>query len=273
LNQKRETLAGPRTADGLVKKKRLDGQVALITGASRGIGAAVARLFSAEGAAVAIGHIPDPEMKRQALNLANELIANGSRAIAIEADLSDPHGAERLVEATRADLGSISIVVANAAASARASWNEITIEEWDNIQRVNLRGTWLLAKASFEDLKEHQGSFITVTSVMVETGQSGALHYSSSKAGIIGLTRALAREVGHLGIRVNSVMPGAIRTEQEEEMVPDEREVADEILPRQSLKRRGFSKDLAGTFLFLATSDSSFVTGQVICVDGGWVMY
>jgi 3-oxoacyl-[acyl-carrier protein] reductase len=250
LNQKRETLAGPRTADGLVKKKRLDGQVALITGASRGIGAAVARLFSAEGAAVAIGHIPDPEMKRQALNLANELIANGSRAI-----------------------GSISIVVANAAASARASWNEITIEEWDNIQRVNLRGTWLLAKASFEDLKEHQGSFITVTSVMVETGQSGALHYSSSKAGIIGLTRALAREVGHLGIRVNSVMPGAIRTEQEEEMVPDEREVADEILPRQSLKRRGFSKDLAGTFLFLATSDSSFVTGQVICVDGGWVMY
>jgi 3-oxoacyl-[acyl-carrier protein] reductase len=264
---------GSGMAERLMEKKRLDGQVALITGASRGIGAAVARLFSAEGAAVAIGHLPDPEMKRLALNLVDELIEKGGRAITVEADLSDPHGAERLVETTRAGLGSISIVVANAAASARTRWNQITIAEWDDVQQVNLRGTWLLAKASFEDLEKHQGSLITVTSVMVETGQMGALHYSSSKAGIIGLTRALAREVGHLGIRVNSVMPGAIRTEQEEEMVPDENEVADEILPKQSLQRRGYSKDLAGAFLFLASSDSSFVTGQVICVDGGWVMY
>lgn len=256
-----------------MKTGRLDGQVALITGASRGIGAAVARLYSSEGAAVALGHIPTPEMKNLAYNLVLELRANGGRAIAVEGDLSDPKVPEAMINETRSTLGEVTIVVANAAASLRIPWRDISIEEWDRVQNVNVRGTWLLAKAAYEDLKKHQGSFITVTSVMVETGQIGSLHYSASKAAIIGLTRSLAREVGSVGIRVNSVMPGAIRTEQELEISLDQMKVADEILPKQSLKRRGLAEDLAGTFLFLASSDASFITGQVINVDGGWVMY
>jgi 3-oxoacyl-[acyl-carrier protein] reductase len=107
----------------------------------------------------------------------------------------------------------------------------------------------------------------------VETGQIGSLHYSASKAAIIGLTRSLSRELGADGIRVNSVMPGAIRTEQELEISPDQIRVSEDILPKQSLKRRGLAEDLAGTFLFLASSEASFITGQVINVDGGWVMY
>jgi 3-oxoacyl-[acyl-carrier protein] reductase len=107
---------------------------------------------------------------------------------------------------------------------------------------------------------------------MVDTGQPGALHYSASKAAIIGITRALARELGGDGIRVNSVMPGAIRTEMELEVDPNQEEVAAFLYGVQALKRRGTAEDLAGAFMFLASEESSFVTGQIINVDGGWVM-
>ena len=108
---------------------------------------------------------------------------------------------------------------------------------------------------------------------MTETGQPGQIHYSASKSAIIGLTRSLAREIGADGVRINSVMPGAIRTEHEVSLAPDPKPVDDLILPLQSLKRRGFPIDLAGAFVFLASEDAAFITGQVINVDGGWVMY
>lgn len=252
---------------------QLAGQVALITGGSRGIGAAVARLYSANGAAVSIAHEPNEEMKKLADLLAEEINLSGGKAIAISGDLADPRCPEDLVTQTHRAFGDISIIVANAAASSATKWNEITTSEWDLIQNVNVRSTWLLVKAAYEDLRKTHGSIITVTSVMVQTGQAGKLHYSTSKSAIIGMTRVLARELGADGIRVNSVMPGAIQTEQELEETPDQARVANDILPKQSLKRRGVSSDLAGTFLFLASTDSSFITGQVINVDGGWVMY
>lgn len=255
-----------------MKAGRLSGQVALVTGASRGIGASVARLFAQEGAAVAIGYLNTPEMKKLAQELAAEINSNGGKAVAVDGNLADPHGPEQLVSQTRAALGEITTLVANGAALGRTPWLEISIDEWDRFQNVNLRGTWLLAKAAYLDLKKHQGSIITVTSVMVETGQAGAVHYSASKAGIIGLTRALAREIGEDGVRINAVMPGAIRTELEVELDPDETAVSEAMYKLQALKRRGYADDLAGTFLFLASKESSFITGQVINVDGGWVM-
>ena len=120
-------------------------------------------------------------------------------------------------------------------------------------------------------LRRGRGSIITLTSVTVELGMAGLLGYVSSKAGIIGLTRALAREVGKDGIRVNAVMPGAIRTEQEIELNFDDVGLAKLTEERQSLPRRGYAEDLTGTFVYLASDDSAFVTGQVITVDGGWV--
>lgn len=254
--------------------QRLAGRRALITGASRGIGAAVARRFAAEGAAVAVGHEPTAEMAGLAAALVSELQADGATAVALSADLADPDGPASLVEAARAKLGPLDIVVANAAASGRSHFAELSVGEWDYVQAVNVRGTWLLAKAAFPDLKASgRGAMITLTSVMVETGQPRALHYTASKAAILGMTRALAREMGPDGVRINAVMPGAIRTEQEVEMSPDADSVAEHIIPLQSLQRRGFADDLAGAFAFLASDDAGFVTGQVICVDGGWVMY
>jgi 3-oxoacyl-[acyl-carrier protein] reductase len=253
---------------------RLTGRTALITGASRGIGAAAARRFAAEDAVVALGHEPTAEMARLAGAVAEEIRAAGGTAVAIAADLGSPDGPAQLVRAARAAVGPLDVLVANAAATGRAAWDEISVQQWDHLQAVNVRGTWLLAKAARDDLvNSGHGSIITLTSVMVRTGQPGALHYTASKAAILGITRALARELGPSGVRVNAVMPGAIRTEQEQELSADGEALAAEILPQQALKRRGYADDLAGAFVFLASDDAAFVTGQVVCVDGGWVMY
>lgn len=253
---------------------RLAGLTALVTGGSRGIGAAVARRYAAEGAAVAIAHEPTPEMTRLTLELADELAASGAMATAVAGNLATEDGPAEVVARAEDRLGPLDIVVANAAASGRADWHAFTTAEWDRVQAVNVRATWLLAKAARPSLlASRNASVITLTSVMAMTGQAGALHYTTSKAAILGMTRALARELGPEGVRVNAVMPGAIRTENEVEMSPDPEPVLRWALERQSLQRRGVAEDLAGAFVFLASADASFITGQVICIDGGWVMH
>jgi 3-oxoacyl-[acyl-carrier protein] reductase len=246
----------------------------MITGGSRGIGAAVARAYVAEGAAVAVGYQPVPEMERLADALVDELVAGGGMAVALPADLTDPEQVESLVAAARESLGPVGIIVANAAASIPTPWRDIPVEQWDLVWDVNVRATWLLARAAYDDLVESgTGAIITVTSVMVETGAPGRIDYTASKAGVIGLTRALSRELGPDGVRVNAVMPGAIRTEHEVDAEPSPSLAASRILPLQALQRRGYAEDLAGAFVYLASDDSSFVTGQVINVDGGWMHY
>ena len=253
-----------------MSSQRLSGQVALITGGSRGIGAAVVRAFVAEGAKVAINYLDIPERRKEAEDLVAQF--NGD-VFALAGDLSDPEVPAALVKATQVKFGKITTIVANAAVLQLKPWREITVADWDLMQAVNVRATWLMINAAYDDLKKHQGNIITVTSVMTETGQPGQIHYSASKAAIIGLTRSLAREIGADGVRINSVMPGAIRTEHEVSLAADPKPVDDLILPLQSLKRRGFPIDLAGAFVFLASEDAAFITGQVINVDGGWVMY
>ena len=253
-----------------MSSQRLAGQVALITGGSRGIGGAVVRAFVSEGAQVAINYLDHPERKKEAEDLVAQF---GNNVIVLAGDLSDPEVPAALVKATQAKFGKITTIVANAAVLQLKPWREITVTDWDFMQAVNVRATWLMINAAYDDLKKHQGNIITVTSVMTETGQPGQIHYSTSKAAIIGLTRSLAREIGADGVRINSVMPGAIRTEHEVSLAADPKPVDDLILPLQSLKRRGFPIDLAGAFVFLASEDAAFITGQVINVDGGWVMY
>jgi len=233
----------------------------------------VARAYVAEGAAVVIGHEPTGPMTQLADELVEELTGRGGPAVAVPADLAEPGGPATLVDAARRAFGPVQVVVANAAASGRSPYEEISVETWDHVQAVNTRGTWLLAKAARDDLIATGGSIITLTSVMVETGQPQAVHYTASKAAILGMTRALARELGPHSVRVNAVMPGAIRTENEVEMSPDAHAAAGRIIPLQSLPRRGVAADLAGAFVFLASDEASFITGQVINVDGGWVMY
>jgi 3-oxoacyl-[acyl-carrier protein] reductase len=178
-----------------------------------------------------------------------------------------------MVTTVARELGAIGVLVANAAATGRLSWEEIDGREWDRVMDVNVTGTLLCSQAVYPSMRAaRQGKIITVSSVMVELGAERALHYVTSKAALIGFTRALAREVGREGICVNCVMPGAIRTQSEEELFPGQSEhIAEEQRKRQSIPGRGGPQDVTGAFVFLASSESDFVTGQVLVVDGGWV--
>jgi 3-oxoacyl-[acyl-carrier protein] reductase len=256
----------------MVEVGRLEGKVAIVTGASRGIGAAVCERFAREGARVVVNSAPEERMESLAADVVDRIVSGGGEAISVVADVSDEAQVDRMVATARDEFGDVDVMVANAATATRLPWTDFSVEEWDRIHAVNVRGTYLCARAVQEGmLRQGGGSIITVSSVMAHLGMTGSLAYVTSKAAIVGLTRALAREVGKDGIRVNAVMPGAIRTEHEVEQGRDESASAARAAERQSLPRRGYAGDLAGTFLYLASDDSAFVTGQVIAVDGGWV--
>lgn len=252
---------------------RLENRVAIVTGASRGIGAAVAEAFAREGASVVVNTIADETMDALADEVVTRISAAGGAAIKVVADVTVPDQIEQMVTRAEAAFGDVDVLVANAAYARRTPWTEISIDQWERTMAVNVRGTYLCARAAYPGMvRKGRGSIITVTSVTVDLGMAGSLDYVASKAAIIGLTRALAREIGGEGIRVNSVMPGAIRTEYEVEIeTVSEAELAELMAARQSLPQRGYADDLAGTFVYLASDDSAFVTGQVIAVDGGWI--
>ena len=220
-----------------------------------------------------INTIADERMDAMASEVVARIADAGGAAIKVVADITVPREVDEMVDRGREAFGDVDVLVANAAYSKRCPWNEISVEQWEHTMAVNLRGTFLCSKAVHPGmLRKARGSIITVTSVTVDLGMAGSLDYVASKAGIIGLTRALAREVGSDGIRVNSVMPGAIRTEHEVELeTAGEDELARVMAERQSLPQRGYAEDLTGTFVYLASDDSVFVTGQIIAVDGGWI--
>lgn len=253
---------------------RLDGRVALVTGASWGIGAAVARTFAREGASVVVSPYPDAHMEELADGVVASIVEAGGRAIRASADVTSREQIDAAVAAAQREFGDVDVLVTNAAWANRLPFHEISAEQWDHTLAVNLRGAFLCAQACYEGmLRRGRGSIIAVTSVTVEVGMAGLLDYVSSKAGLIGFTRALARELGPHQIRVNAVMPGAIRTEQELALGFDEEELKVVMAERQCLPQRGFADDLTGAFLFLASDESSFVSGQIINVDGGWIHY
>jgi 3-oxoacyl-[acyl-carrier protein] reductase len=230
-------------------------QVALVTGASRGIGAATARRLARDGMAVAINSHPDERM-----------------AAVYVADVSEAAAVETMFGRCEAELGRVGVLVSNAAVTRRADWSEITEADWDSIMAVNLRGAFLCSRRAFGENPPEDGAIVTVSSVLARVGAADSVPYATTKAGLIGFTRSMARALGPVGVRVNSVMPGAIRTEEELEAFPDQEEFGRAALARQALQRRGVAEDIAGVVSFLAGPDSAFMTGQTVCVDGGWVL-
>jgi 3-oxoacyl-[acyl-carrier protein] reductase len=249
-------------------------RVALVTGASRGIGAAVACRLAADGFAVAVNTHPDPLMQKAADQVVGRIRDKGGIAAAYPSDVSDARDVERLFRACEAELGSVDARVLNAAVDRRVPWDEITEREWDDFMAVNLKGAFLCCKRAFGSKMAHDGGVIvTVGSVLAQTGAPNSLHYVTTKAGIVGFTRSLARELGERGIRVNAVVPGAIKTEAEAELTMDPDPVVDaRVLGRQALRRRGRPEDIAQAVSFLVSDESSFMTGQTLCVDGGWLL-
>ncbi|MCQ6562326.1 SDR family NAD(P)-dependent oxidoreductase [Paenibacillus mendelii] len=252
---------------------KLKGRTAIITGSARSIGATIAKRYAAEGANVVINDRSYPELADQVVD---DIKSRGGEAFFYQADVSKEAEVNAMVAETIHRYGKVDILVNNAAIDPRKVWYEITEEEWDHLMAVNVKSQFLCAKAVFPSMRaQNYGKIINVSSVTFLTGQAKFLHYVTSKGAVVGFTRALAREVGEYSINVNCITPGAVYTETELEKVGAEGLVGvDEFLAeRQSFSRRMNSSDLEGAFVFLASSDSDFITGQLLNADGGWVMH
>ena len=244
--------------------KLLEGKIALITGASRGIGRGIAKAFAAQGAAVAFTYLSSVE-KGQALEA--ELAGEGIRAKGYRSDASDFDQAQALVDEVIKDFGRIDILVNNAGITRDGLLMRMSKDQWDAVIHANLDSVFNLTKGVQRYmLKQRSGSIINMSSVVGIKGNAGQANYAASKAGIIGFTKSVALELGARGIRCNAIAPGFIATEMTESLDPKVLEGWLESIP---LKRAGTVEDIANACLYLGSDLSSYVTGQVLSVNGG----
>ncbi|MBA7691291.1 putative oxidoreductase [subsurface metagenome] len=250
----------------------LKDKVAIITGAGRGLGRAFALRFVEEGAKLLL---PDISLER-AEGVAKEIRAKGGEAVAMETDISDENAAKKMAEKVMQQYGKVDILLNNAAIYYGIDpkpWDAWTVEEWDRIFEVNVRGTWLCCKAIAPlMIKQSSGKIINIASdVFKVTDSQFFLAYSCSKGAVYTLTQSLAAALGPSGINVNAIAPGYTATEASLSQ-RDSEKIFEGVVAAQCLKRREEPADLVGTAVFLASKDSDFITGQLIIIDGGHVM-
>lgn len=242
----------------------LAGRTALITGASRGIGRACALELAEAGAAIGVNFRSDAA---GAAAVCAEITARGGRAVALQADVSDFDQAKALVEVCEAEVGEIHVLVCNAGVTRDNLIARITPEDYDLVLDTNLRGTFAVCQAaSRKMIRRRAGSIITMSSIVGVQGNAGQTNYAASKAGLIGFTKSLAREIGSRNVRVNAIAPGFITTELTD-VLPEEQR--DRLRASTALGRLGEPEDIARCVRFLASDASAFITGCVIAVDGG----
>jgi 3-oxoacyl-[acyl-carrier protein] reductase len=243
----------------------LNEQVAIVTGASRGIGKAIALALASEGASVVINYTSSLEA---AQSLVDSIKNAGGKAIAIKADVSNPAQVDHLIKETLDNLGRIDILVNNAGITRDTLLLRMKLEDWQSVIDLNLTGVFLCTQAvSKTMLKQRSGRIINISSVAGQMGNPGQANYSAAKAGVIGFTKTLAKEFASRGITVNAVAPGFIETDMTSDLK------ADEILKMIPLGRYGKPEEIAGMVRFLAADPAAgYITGQVFNVDGGMVM-
>jgi len=249
----------------------LKDEVAIITGAGRGIGKAYALRFAEEGAKLLL---PDIGLER-AEGVAKEIRDNGGEAVAMETDVSDESATKKMAEKVMQLYGRVDILVNNAAmfyGLETKPWDIRTVEEWDQMFAVNVRGTWLCCKAIAPLMvKQSRGKIINISSDIIKQPNAHFLiHYACSKVAIHAITQCLARALGPSGINVNSIAPGLTKTEATTARYPDK--FFEDVASAQSIPRPEQPADLVGTAVFLASKDSDFITGQILYVDGGIYM-
>ena len=246
---------------------KLAGRVALVTGASRGIGAAIAGAFGREGAMVAVNY---HRSEARAAEVVATIQAAGSQAIAVRADVSDGAAVRAMVERTVAAFGPVDVLVNNAGILNALPLDQMSEDVWDEMMATNLRSVFLCARAVLPAmLARGRGKIINVTSQVGQKGMPNHVHYAAPKAGVIGFTRALAREVGPRGVHVNAIAPGPIETEL---IGPITEEFRREKTVIFALRRLGLPDEVAPTAVFLASDDSNFYAGQTLCPNGGDIM-
>ncbi|EGX59792.1 short-chain dehydrogenase/reductase SDR [Streptomyces zinciresistens K42] len=248
----------------------LNARTALVSGATGGLGSAIARRLAADGATVALAHL---DVDLAAAELTAHITGSGGTAISLAADLRDAEAVRALCHQAHDQLGPIDILVSNAGAYSRRPWRETTPAHWDEALASNLTSHYLLTHELTPAMAAvGWGRIITISSVLATAGRHDLASYISAKAGLEGLTRALARELGPAGITVNCVAPGSIRVPAEDTVVDDPEAMTARQLARQCVQRRGRPEDIAAAVAFLATEDAGFITGQTLRVDGGWIL-
>ena len=248
---------------------RLEGKVAIVTGAAQGIGAEYARALSAEGAAVIVADVSDANPVAAAIN------GNGGKAHAVRCDVTDPASVQMMIAVALERFGRIDILVNNAALFGtvqRKRFEDIQSEEWDRRMSVNVRGVFECCKAVSPVMRAQKyGKIVNIASGTVFKGQTMLLHYVTSKGAIVAMSRSLAREFGDDGVRVNTLAPGLVMSENVKNNWS-----ADKVqgtVNSRAIKRELMPEDMCGTLVYLCSPESDFVTGQVLVVDGGAVMH
>ena len=244
----------------------LDGQIALVTGSSRGIGRATALELAHHGADIGLNYVHD---EAAAESVASEITSQGQKAIVIQADISDPKQATDLVEETHRQLGGLDILVNNAGIARDRSVRNMSIDEWQDVVDTDLNGVFYCTRTALQFMTETGGGHIVcVSSVVAQTGNYGQANYAAAKAGVIAFAKSVALEVAQFDIRVNVVAPGFVLTDMAEGL-PDDVKV--NVLDRIPLTRYGLPENIASTVRFLVT-EGEFITGAVFNVNGGMYM-
>ncbi|MDQ1735297.1 MAG: 3-oxoacyl-[acyl-carrier protein] reductase [Pseudonocardiales bacterium] len=246
---------------------KLEGKIAVVTGGARGIGGGIATAFAAEGADVVIADVLGEEA---AADVVAAIAASGRRSLYVRTDVSNEDQVRAMIEAAHAEFGRIDILVNDAGVVSQLAFEDIDAAEFDRVIGVNLRGVFLCSRFAIKGMLERgAGVIINVASQLGQIGGVEMVHYSASKAGVIGFTKALAREVSTRGIRVNAIAPGPILTDM---MAEETEEWAARKLAELPMGRFGQAHEVAPTAVFLASDDSSYYVGQTLCPNGGDVM-
>jgi 3-oxoacyl-[acyl-carrier protein] reductase len=245
----------------------LDGKVALVTGSSRGIGRAIAITLAKAGADVAINFAGNVAAAEE---VAKEITALGRKAILVQGSVAEAAKAQEIVDKVIAELGKIDILVNNAGITRDGLLMRMKEEDWDAVLTTNLKGVFNCTKAVIKPMmKQRAGTIVNMASVVGEMGNAGQTNYAAAKAGVIGFTKSVAKEVASRGIRANAVAPGFIATDMTK-VLPEK--VQEEMAKTIPLGRQGQPQDIANAVLFLVSDEAAYITGQVINVDGGMVM-